>query len=147
MSALSSKIWKASGSAHLPAQFFPQCRPCFPIQVAHVPIKFYSNPASQKPDEAMLHKFKRIAALRQDLERCNWFKIYNNPKGYAGKVCHEGNRHKKIYTDAREVFELMCEYNKAVFEMRQNEYEEERNEIWAKISDAARTEKEEPVLA
>ena len=129
MSSLSSKIWKASGSAHLASRMLllSRGRPYFPIRVARVPIKFYSSPTSQKPDEVILHKFKRIAALRQDLERCDGFQFLHNTWQHTDKLRREANKGKSIFKDksiptlassiAWEFVVLEREYIKIVMEM------------------------------
>lgn len=142
MLALFPKSWKASGSTHLPSQVFPQCRSCFPFsqhrppfsfQLAHVPMKFYSTPASQRPDQAILYNFKRIAALRQDLERLDGVDLlYHQVRyvaNYAAKKHREGIDVKDIWINTRKAVDLESQYRKIVSEMCEKEDIEKRKAI------------------
>lgn len=105
-----------------------------------MPIKLYSNPTSQKPDKATLHKFKRIAALRQDLERCDAFQILHHPRRHANKLIREGIKEEPIYRSASsaawEFAELKRQYIEIVTDMCEKVNEEKLKEMASKLPDS-----------
>ena len=102
-------------------------------------MKFYSTPASQRPDKAIFYNLKRIAALRQDLERFDGVDLlYHQVRyvaKYAAKKHREGIDAKDIWTNTKKAVDLESQYREIVSEMCQKEDVEKRKAIAAELGD------------
>ena len=96
-------------------------------------IGFYSNQAAQIIDQATLRHFRRILALRQDLERSNVGDTLHDRTRYGTKLARQGHRlnpklFKAVSRDVWEAYKYESEIGEILTKMCKTEHRKRQAE-------------------
>ena len=126
MSALSIKGLRAFNPTSLSSHFAPQRRPYLAKQTASLTNRLYSKPSLKQPDNDVLQKLKKVAALRREFESLDGVELRNSSFRYLLKLRLRGLDSGTAMAKVEKVSQLNKESSMLVLDLSRLYWDDQR---------------------